>query len=206
MFYTSRARAVVVHLNFRAESSFPVPVCAVPSSMDRNSRCNKVDAVRHYASHTFTKGWWCVQALNTPLPPCIRIVYNTIKHIFKLPILQRWQFQIQNRTYTETFIWSKVLMQGKLFQRCTHLLYYSVLSLDGKIDDKTDATAWLGINFHKNNILGIWNYYMNFQNYQNLMLLSSSDTRRTLMNLFLFANSAQRELVSICTQSIRNRN
>jgi len=34
------------------------------------------------------------------------------------------------------------------------------------------------------------------------MLLSSSDTRRTLMHLFLYTISAQRELVSICTQSI----
>ena len=33
------------------------------------------------------------------------------------------------------------------------------------------------------------------------MLLTSSDTKRTLMHLFLFTNSAQRELVSICTQS-----
>ena len=32
------------------------------------------------------------------------------------------------------------------------------------------------------------------------MLLSSSDTRRTLVHLFLFTNSAQRELVSICTR------
>ena len=30
--------------------------------------------------------------------------------------------------------------------------------------------------------------------------------RRTLMHLFLFTNSAQRELVSICGQSIHNRN
>ena len=43
---------------------------------------------------------------------------------------------------------------------------------------------------------------MNYQNYQNLMLLTSSDTKRTLMRPFLFTNSAQRELVSICTQSI----
>ena len=40
----------------------------------------------------------------------------------------------------------------------------------------------------------------------NLMLLTSSDTKRTLMHLFLFANSGQRELVSICTQSIHGRN
>ena len=47
---------------------------------------------------------------------------------------------------------------------------------------------------------------MNYQNFQNLMLLTSSDTKRTLMHLFLFTNSAQRELVSICTQSIHDRN
>ena len=33
------------------------------------------------------------------------------------------------------------------------------------------------------------------------MLLTFSDTKRTLMHLFLFTNSAQKELVSICTQS-----
>ena len=45
-----RARAAVVHLNFRAGSTFPVQVCTVLGSMDRTSRCNKVDAVRLYAS------------------------------------------------------------------------------------------------------------------------------------------------------------
>ena len=34
----------------------------------------------------------------------------------------------------------------------------------------------------------------------------NADTKLTLMHLFLFTNSAQRELVSICTQSIRNCN
>ena len=38
------------------------------------------------------------------------------------------------------------------------------------------------------------------------MLLTSSDTKQTQRNPFLFTNSAQRELVSICTQSIRNCN
>ena len=45
------AREAVVHLNFRAGSTFPVPVCTVPSSIDRTSRCNKVDVVRLYASY-----------------------------------------------------------------------------------------------------------------------------------------------------------
>ena len=50
----------------------------------------------------------------------------------------------------------------------------------------------------------IGSYYVNYHNYQNLMLLTSSDTKWTLMHLFLFTNSAQRELVLICTQSLRN--
>ena len=36
--------------------------------------------------------------------------------------------------------------------------------------------------------------------------LFSSDTRETLMHLFLFTNTVQRELVSIYTVRIRNRN
>jgi len=55
-------------------------------------------------------------------------------------------------------------------------------------------------------MLVIENYYVNYQNYQNLMLLTSSDFKRTLMHLFLFTNSVQRELVSICTQNKRDRN
>ena len=42
----TEARAAVVHLNFRAGSTFPILVCTLPTSMDRSSRCNKVDAVR----------------------------------------------------------------------------------------------------------------------------------------------------------------
>ena len=44
--------------------------------------------------------------------------------------------------------------------------------------------------FTKNNqwnIVVIGKYYVNSQNYQNLMLLSSSNTKRTLMQLFLFS-------------------
>ena len=67
------------------------------------------------------------------------------------------------------------------------VLQCTVFGRKGK--HKTDVTAWHRINFHKNklwNILVIGNYYVNFQNYQNQMLLSSSDTRRTLMHLFFF--------------------
>ena len=37
---------------------------------------------------------------------------------------------------------------------------------------------------------------MNYQNFPNSMILSYSDTKQTLIYLFLFTNSAQKELVS----------
>ena len=57
-----------MHLNFRSGSTFPVPVCTVPSSKDRTCRSNKVDAVTLYASYRLNllllKGQICV-TLNT---------------------------------------------------------------------------------------------------------------------------------------------
>ena len=94
-------------------------------------------------------------------------------------------------------------MQGKLFQRCKHPLYCSVLSLGGNVNTRRMSKPDMGSIFQiKNhwNILVIGNYYVNYQNFQNLILLTSSDTRRTLMHLFMLTNSAQRELISICTQ------
>ena len=98
---------------------------------------------------------------------------------------------------------TKDLMQGKLFQKCTHLLYCSVLSPGANVNARWMSKPDTESIFHiKNqwNILVKGNYYVN---YQNSMLLTSSDTKRTLMHLFLFTNSAQRELVLICTQNIR---
>jgi len=100
-------------------------------------------------------------------------------------------------------------MEGKLFQRCTHFLYCSVLSLGGTVNTRRMSKSDMGSIFHINNqlnILVIGNYHVNYQNYQNSMLLTSSKTKRTLMHLFLFTNSAQRELFSICTQSVHNCN
>ena len=91
---------------------------------------------------------------------------------------------------------------GKLFQRCTHLLYCSVY-----LWAVMQTQAWsldMRSIFHiksQLNIMVIGSYYVNFQNYQNLIMLSSSDTKRTMRHLFLFTNSAQRELVSICTRA-----
>ena len=52
-------------------------------------------------------------------------------------------------------IFDKVIMQGKLFQRCTHLLYCSVLSLGGNVN-----TGWMSKPDIKNQckILVIGNY------------------------------------------------
>ena len=85
-------------------------------------------------------------------------------------------------------------MQGKLFQRCTHILYYSALSLGGNVNTRRMSKPDMGSIFHISNqwnFLVIGNYYVNYQNYQNSMLLTSSDSKRTLRHLFLFTNSAQ---------------
>ena len=67
------------------------------------------------------------------------------------------------------FIEYKVIMQGKLFQSCTHLLYCSVMSLGGNVNAIRMSKPNIGsIFFIKNqlNILVIGNYYLNYQNYQ----------------------------------------
>ena len=64
----------------------------------------------------------------------------------------------------------KDVMQGKLFQKCTHLLYCSVLSLGGNINTRRMSKPDMGSIFHIKNHLNnlvIENYYVNYQNYQN---------------------------------------
>ena len=102
----------------------------------------------------------------------------------------------------------KVLMQEKLFQRCTHFLYCSVLSLGGKVSTRRMSQPDMGSIFHKKSMKysGHRKLLCELSKLSNLMLLTSSDTKRTLIHLFLFTNSALRELVSICTQSIQDRN
>ena len=118
------------------------------------------------------------------------------KHIFPIEKL----FFVTNALMLLIVV--KDIMQGKFFQRCTHLLYCRVLALGGNVNTRRESKPDMGSIFHtknKWNILVRRNYYVHNQNYQNLMLLTSSDTKRTLMHLFLFTNSAHRELVSICT-------
>jgi len=110
---------------------------------------------------------------------------STFTFSWKWKLRKKWSYLIIN---------FKDVMQGKVFQECTHLLYCSVLSLGGNVNTRRMSKPPIGsiIHIKKNqwNILVIGNYYVNYQNYQNLMLLTSSDTKRTLMHL---SNSAQRE-------------
>ena len=71
---------------------------------------------------------------------------------------------------------------------------------------QTDVEARHGIHHSHKKSIKYSGHRKLYVNYQNLMLLTSSDTKRTLMHLLLFTNSDQRELVSICTQSIHDRN
>ena len=62
----------------------------------------------------------------------------------------------------------KVIKQGKLFPRCTHLLYSSVLFLGSNVNTRWMSKPDMGSIFYiKNqwNILVIGNYYVNYQNY-----------------------------------------
>ena len=93
---------------------------------------------------------------------------------------------------------TKVIMQGKLFHHAYFVL--QCLSLGADVNTRRMSKPYMWSIFHINNqwnILDIGNYYVNYQNYQNSILLTSSDTKRTLRHLFLFTNSAQRKLVSM---------
>jgi len=111
--------------------------------------------------------------------------------------------------YVCLLICPKDVMQGKLFQKCTHLLYCSVLCLGGNVNTRRMLQPDMGSIFHIKKPMkysGHRKILCKLSKLSNLMLLTSSDTKRSLMHPFLFTNSAQRELVSICTQSIRDRN
>ena len=66
---------------------------------------------------------------------------------------------------------SKVIMLGKLFKRCTHLLYCSVLSLVGNVtqDGCHDIESIFHIKINEIFFLLIGNYNVNFRNFKNYM-------------------------------------
>ena len=108
----------------------------------------------------------------------------------------------------ENIFQTKDVMQGKLFQKYTHLLYCRVLSLGGNVNTRRMLQPDMGSIFHIQKSVKYSGRKLLYElsKLSNLILLTSSDTKQTLMHLFLFTNPTQRELVSICTQSIRNCN
>ena len=85
-----------------------------------------------------------------------------------------------------------------------HFLYCSVLSLRGNVNTRRmlqpDMESIFQIKIKSMKYSGHRKQLCELSKLSNLVLLTSSDTKRTLMHLF--TKSAQRELVSICTQSI----
>jgi len=75
-------------------------------------------------------------------------------------------------------------------------LYCSVLSLGGKVNTKGMSQPDIKSIFTKIIYEIFWSKET-FSKLSKLMILTSSDTKRTLMHLFLITNSAQRELISI---------
>ena len=150
--------------------------------------------------------WKSTFADDSPLPADVEICAGLI---FFIVLAWHNSRTVPGKNEIIKIIFTKVVMQGKLFQRCTHLLYCSVLSLGGNLNTRRMSKPGMGSIFHiKNlwNLLVIGKYYVNYQNYQNLMLLTPSDTKRTMMHLLLFTNSAQKEQVSISTLKIPDRN
>ena len=107
------------------------------------------------------------------------------------------------------YIYARSYTRKDISEVCACFVLQCLWGLGGNVNTRQMAKSDVGSIFHiqnQRNILVIGNYYVNYQNYQNLMLLTSMDTKRSLMHLFLFTNSVQRELVSICAQSIHNCN
>ena len=74
--------------------NFPVPVCTVPSSIDRTSRCNKVDAFRHYASYRLNlllpKGQICMIYTHSHLH--LHTQYCSVRPVKKLNRIPYFEF------------------------------------------------------------------------------------------------------------------
>ena len=90
----------------------------------------------------------------------------------------------------------KDVMQVKLFQKCTHLLYCSVLSLGNNVNTRRMLQPDIGSIFYIKKSMkysGHRKLLCELSKWSNLMLFFSSDTKRTLMHLFFFTNSAQLE-------------
>ena len=91
----------------------------------------------------------------------------------------------------QNIILTKVTMSGKLFHRCAHFLYCSVLSLGGKVNSRRMSKSDMESIFTKIIYEIFWSQetiFLKLSNYfsklSKLKVLSSSDTRQTLMHIY----------------------
>jgi len=68
-------------------------------------------------------------------------------------------------------------MQGKLFQKCTHLLYCSVLSLGGNVNTRRMTQPEMGSIFHIKKL-------MKYSGYRKLLCELSKLLKFNAINLF----------------------
>ena len=88
------------------------------------------------------------------------------------------------------------VMQGKLSQWCTHLLYCSVLSLGGKVKTRRMLQPDMGSIFHIKKSMkysGHRKLLCELSKLSNFMFLTSSDTKRKLMHLFILVQIPPKE-------------
>ena len=114
------------------------------------------------------KMWWFF--CETPPPiPCF-FHYN-LETAYCTRTIIAWNSSLIFNFFAAFISQPKVIMQGKLFQRCTHLLYCSVLYLGGNLNTRRMSQPDMGSIFQmKNhwNILVIGNYYVNYQKFSKL--------------------------------------
>ena len=119
----------------------------------------------------------CLHRVRRGLPPYIRPVpcsqsWPRSSRGHRRPGWGRWLVHCSRPGINININETKVLMQVISEVYAFFVLQCTVFGR--KIKHKTDVTAWHGIHFHKNNlwnILVIGNNFVNYQNYQNLILL-----------------------------------
>ena len=88
----------------------------------------------------------------------------------------------------------RVIIQGKLFQKCTHLLYCSALFLCGNVNTRRMSQSDMGSIFYIKKINDIFWPKETIMWINKIFIFQCFYPPRILLHLFLFTNSAQREL------------
>ena len=113
--------------------------------------------------------------------------YRHIFLIFELRMIKNMGLKIFLGNFCLEHTYEDV-MQGKLSQWCTHLLYCSVLSLGGKVKTRRMLQPDMGSIFHIKKSMkysGHRKLLCELSKLSNFMFLTSSDTKRKLMHLFI---------------------